>query len=79
MRWPPGMFSLSHIALPFREDDGVYGNGSGAAMLPFSFGALAPRGESRVLMLGADYFLRTRYNPFYGFQADTLRRWLRTL
>ncbi len=77
-RWPTEMFSLSHIAIPFRDDDLLYGNGSmqnennpGVVL-----GALAPRGEKGVLLLTPDYFLRTRHNPFYAFQARHLAEWL---
>ena len=76
LNWPDGTYSLSHIALPFRRDDAVYGDGTTTARLPFSFGALAPRGEAGVLLLGSDYFLRARYNPFYAFQADVVTQWL---
>ncbi|MGI9235460.1 MAG: alpha/beta hydrolase [Woeseiaceae bacterium] len=76
MQWPREMFSLSHIALPFRDDDAIYGNGTGPAVLPFAYGALAPRGEAGVLLLGSDYFLRTRFNPFYVYQADVIMEWL---
>jgi len=30
-----------------------------------------------VLRLTSDYFLRTRYNPFFQFQSKTLIDWLR--
>ncbi len=76
LNWPAGIYSLSHIALPFRPDDAVYGDGATPTALPFSFGALAPRGEAGVLLLGSDYYLRARYNPFHGFQADAILAWL---
>ena len=76
--WPQGMYSLSHIALPFRPDDPLYGDGSMAAdeRSPVVLGAAAPRGEIGVLLLPAEYFLRTRYNPFFAFQASALLEWL---
>ena len=76
LNWPDGTYSLSHIALPFRPDDAVYGDGTTPTTLPFSFGALAPRGEAGVLLLGSDYYLRARHNPFYEFQADVIIEWL---
>ena len=76
LNWPSGTYSLSHIALPFRPDDAVYGDGTTSSTLPFSFGALAPRGEAGVLLLGSDYYLRARYNPFYVFQAEVIKAWL---
>jgi len=80
-KWPGGIYSLSHIAVPFRADDQVYGDGSGRNdnNPGVVFGALAPRGEQGMLLLTSDYFLRTRYNPFFGFQASYLTEWLRDL
>jgi len=78
LSWPDDIYSLSHIALPFRADDLVYGDSSarGANNPGIVFGALAPRGEQGVLLLTSDYFLRTRYNPFFAFQSRHLTRWL---
>lgn len=78
LSWPDDIFSLSHIALPFRVDDLVYGDRSArSADNPgIVFGALAPRGEQGVLLLTSDYFLRARHNPFFGFQSRHLTRWL---
>jgi len=76
--WPRDVISLSHIAVPFRTDDLVYGDGSaqaaGSPGLPL--GALAPRGEAGVLMLTPTYFLRARHNPFYAYQARVLAEWV---
>jgi len=79
--WPRGIYSLSHIAVPFSAGDQVYGDGSGRNdnNPGVVFGTLAPRGEQGVLLLTSDYFLRTRYNPFFGFQASYLTEWLRRL
>jgi esterase/lipase len=78
LAWPPDVISLSHIAIPFRRDDIVYGDGSaqqnGKAALPL--GSLSPRGEAGVLTLTPSYFLRARHNPFYRFQARALLEWL---
>ena len=79
--WPLGIYSLSHIAVPFPTDDQVYGDGSGLSDDDpgFAFGALAPRGERGVLRLTPSYFLRTRYNPFFEFQQSFLVGWLNDL
>ena len=78
MSWPLGVFSLAHIALPFRPDDKVYGDGSGLTSQDerIAFGALAPRGERGVMRLNAEYFLRMRYNPFFSFQQKYMIEWL---
>lgn len=78
LAWPPGTISLSHIAVPFRSDDLVYGDGSaqkaGGRALPL--GSLAPRGEAGVLLLSPNYILRARHNPFYAYQARVLAEWV---
>jgi len=81
LSWPPGTISLSHIAVPFRSDDLVYGDGSAqqAGNPAPSLGALAPRGEAGVLLLTPDYFLRARHNPFYAYQARVLEEWVDSL
>lgn len=76
LRWPDGTYSLSHIAVPFRRTDRVYGDGTVPGARPVALGALAPRGEAGLLLLSADYFLRTRYNPFYEIQAEFINEWL---
>lgn len=81
MAWPEGFYSMSHIAVPFRPDDPVYGDGSGVGdgERRLIFGNMAPRGEEGVLRLNSAYFLRTRYNPFFAFQQEHLLDWLERL
>lgn len=78
MRWPSEVYSLSHIALPFRPDDQVYGDGKqrNASQNGVVLGAMAPRGENGVLTLPPAYFLRVRHNPFHQFQSTEMLRWL---
>jgi hypothetical protein len=79
MRWPAEIYSLSHIAIPFRPDDVLYGNGSISNESTVVLGALAPRGERQVLLLDPDFFLRIRHNPFFTFQSQRLTEWLEKL
>ncbi len=84
VRWPRGVYSLSHVAIPFSPNDPVYGTGQRTNLtyegLPL--GALHPRGEARVLTVPLSGFLRLRHNPFFKYMArrvvreidDTLRR-----
>jgi len=80
LSWPETVFSLSHIAIPFRPDDSLYGDGSsalsGMADSGVLLGMIAPRGERGMLALTPNYFLRLRYNPFYEYQAARIRAWL---
>lgn len=77
-QWPRDTFSLSHIALPFRPGDAVYGDGRsrGEGGNRAVLGAMSPRGENSVLTLPPAYFLRARHNPFHQFQSAEMIRWL---
>ena len=61
-RWPAGIYSLSHLALPVAADDPLYGAAS-------EIGAAAPRGERGVLAQPVEDLLRLRWNPFFGYLA----------
>ncbi len=65
-RWPDDVFSLSHVALPFRPDDPLYG-GPDAKPTPggLGLGNLAVRGERGILRISAAAMLRISWNPFY--------------
>jgi len=67
--WPPGVYSLSHVAVPFSPDDPVYGvneNDNGIYHgLPL--GRLQPRGETHLLTAPLNQLMRLRYNPFFGY------------
>ena len=76
LRWPTEIYSLSHIAIPFRPDDRLYGDGSLSTDSNVVLGALAPRGERDVLLLEPDFFLRIRHNPFFEFQSQRLTQWV---
>lgn len=69
LKWPRTLYSLSHIALPFREDDTLYGASSGNDSTGIHLGALAIRGEKGVLAISAADMLRQRWNPFYDYQT----------
>jgi alpha-beta hydrolase superfamily lysophospholipase len=68
LEWPPGVFSMSHVAVPFSPEDPLYG-------------ASAPKGPGRELYLGRTELLgergllavpvgdlvRLRHNPFWPY------------
>jgi alpha-beta hydrolase superfamily lysophospholipase len=73
MAWPRDVFSLSHVALPFPPEDGLYG----AQPAPgddfgLRLGALALRGERGALVIGLDSFARVTSNPFFPYIVDRL-------
>jgi pimeloyl-ACP methyl ester carboxylesterase len=67
MAWPRGTYSLSHVALPFRADDPVYG-ATPPTHWDFMFlGKIELFGERGVLAVPAGDFVRLRYNPFFPY------------
>ena len=73
LSYPPDVFSLSHIAVPFPPSDGLYGS------LPdpdddfgIQLGAIAPRGERGVLITSLDVLLRQTCNPFFDYMAQRI-------
>ena len=73
LRWPEGIYSLSHIALPFSPDDPLYG--SARAPRPahgMNLGTLEPRGETGMLHIPVNALMRLRYNPFFPYIEERL-------
>lgn len=68
LNWPEGLYSLSHVALPFPVDDPLYGSDESVDNPGVHLGNLALRGERGVLRIGATDMLRLRWNPFYPYQ-----------
>ena len=73
--WPPGLYSLSHVALAFPVDDPLYGRDTDTRGEdhPVHLGTLALRGERNILRIPASDMLRLRWNPFH---EDLVRRLL---
>ncbi|MEE8521726.1 MAG: alpha/beta hydrolase, partial [Gemmatimonadota bacterium] len=66
--WPDGVYSLSHVAIPFPPDDPVYGARDRArGTSPLNLGALDLRGERGVFGVSMDQIMRLRYNPFFPY------------
>ena len=77
LAWPDGVFSLSHVALPFPLDDPLYG--LDAVQIPggpVALGALSPRGEREVLEITVEDLTRTKSNPFFPYLAERLAGWV---
>ena len=75
--YPADVFSLSHIALPFRCDDPVYGlHPDLREDFGVRLGSLAVHGERGALMVPIDLLARIGCNPLYPYvEAHTLA-WL---
>ncbi len=69
LSWPPNVYSLTHVAVPFSPDDPVYGanENSKGIYQGLSLGRLQPRGETHLLTAPLDQLMRLRYNPFFGY------------
>ena len=69
LMWPQGVYSLSHVAIPFPPDDPVYGAGRlvGSDYQGLPLGALSPRGETRLLIAPVGQLMRLRHNPFFSY------------
>ena len=70
-------FSLSHVALPFPENDPVYGNmATESPGGPVALGLLSPRGERAVLTVPVDVLMRVSSNPFFPYLAQRMSAWV---
>ena len=76
MRWPDGVVSLSHVAIPFPPNDPVYGTKDATSAKGPQLGSLSMRAEPSALMIPTSLFARCRHNPFYEFMEDHVVRWL---
>ncbi|HMN76397.1 MAG TPA: alpha/beta hydrolase [Burkholderiaceae bacterium] len=73
IEYPTGMFSLSHIALPFAMDDPLYGiEAAPDAHKEFgiNLGSVGGRGETGALIVNADALTRASSNPFLPYMLD---------
>lgn len=65
--WPPGVYSLSHVSLPFSPTDALYGGPQATDSPGIQLGDLALRGERGVLQISGTENLRLRWNPFFDY------------
>jgi alpha-beta hydrolase superfamily lysophospholipase len=76
LEWPPGVISLSHVALPFPADDPLYGQRPPDNDDVLFLGQMAIQGERGLLRLPSDWLLRIRHNPFYGYLEMRTLEWI---
>ena len=67
LTWPDSVHSLSHIALPFPEDDPLYGIAHAGPNPVIKLSTIVLRGERGVIQIPAAEILRLRWNPFYPY------------
>jgi alpha-beta hydrolase superfamily lysophospholipase len=78
LAFPTGIFSLSHVALPFPMNDSLYGmEPEPGEDFGIHLGALAPRGERGVLIVNLDALLRVSSNPFFPYELGRIEQTIR--
>jgi hypothetical protein len=70
MAWPRGVYSLSHVALPFPADDPIYGETG--VNESTRLGDLWFRGEQGGLAIPLPLLARQRFNPFFPYLENKL-------
>ena len=70
LSYPPDIFSLSHVAIPFPPTDGLYGFAPDLDNFGIELGAMASRGEVGVLIVNLDSLLRISSNPFFSYLIE---------
>lgn len=67
LSWPQGVYSVSHVALPFSPLDGLYGTHVDTRLHRIQIGAAASRGERGLYSVPAAEILRQKWNPFFPY------------
>jgi pimeloyl-ACP methyl ester carboxylesterase len=77
LAWPPQVYSVGHVAIPFPADDSLYGGAPDTTQGGvLHLGIVAPRGEKGVLTVSPGDFLRISWNPFFPYVEERMRRWI---
>ncbi|MDJ0865383.1 MAG: alpha/beta fold hydrolase [Myxococcota bacterium] len=66
LAWPQGVYSLSHVALPFPPTDPLNGGPEAPPSPGVEIGRAELRGERGVLLVTPTELMRLRWNPFYA-------------
>jgi alpha-beta hydrolase superfamily lysophospholipase len=71
--YPPEVYSLSHVAIPFPLNDSLYGmKPDGSAEYGVHLGAIAARGEVGALIVTLDSLIRMSSNPFFPYMLGRI-------
>ncbi|CAD6518817.1 2-succinyl-6-hydroxy-2, 4-cyclohexadiene-1-carboxylate synthase [Paraburkholderia hiiakae] len=71
--YPPDVYSLSHVALPFPVTDSLYGRTPDPNDdVGIQLGAQSVRGETGALIVGTGFLTRLLWNPFYGYIVERI-------
>jgi alpha-beta hydrolase superfamily lysophospholipase len=75
LAYPPGIFSLSHLAIPIPMDDPLFGmqpDPKTKGEYGYSLGKIDARGERGALIVDQDYLRRLPSNPFFPYLLDRI-------
>lgn len=79
LAFPPTVYSLSHVALPFPMDDALYGLEPRADEdYGIRLGTLVLHGERDALVIKAEQLMRLNCNPFFSYLAGRIDREIET-
>ncbi|MFS1423383.1 alpha/beta hydrolase [Shewanella sp. 10N.286.48.B5] len=76
LKWPAGVYSLSHVALPFPENDPLYGPHYQPQSQHIQIGQAIFKGERGLFGIPAAEMLRQKWNPFYPYMLDRLEQFI---
>jgi len=73
LAFPQSVYSLSHVAVPFPVDDGLYGLEPRLDEdVGIRLGTIALHGERGALVISADQLMRLNCNPFFPYLVERL-------
>jgi alpha-beta hydrolase superfamily lysophospholipase len=72
LAWPAGVFSLSHVGVPFPPDDPLYGYEVTGPKDHVQLGTVAVRGENGVVRVPMWVLTRQRSNPFHAYVLERI-------
>jgi alpha-beta hydrolase superfamily lysophospholipase len=72
LAWPLGVFSLSHVGVPFPPADPLYGYEVSGPQDHVQLGTVAVRGENGVLRVPMWALTRQRSNPFHAYMLERI-------
>lgn len=75
-KWPHGLYSLSHLAIPISLNDPLYGSKDAPKSPGISLGHLAIYGETGALQSSPASLLRQRWNPFHEYTKQRVLKFL---
>jgi alpha-beta hydrolase superfamily lysophospholipase len=70
LAWPEGVYSLSHVALPYPVNDPLYGVRKQAMTNGIQIGGNVHQGERGLFGIPADDMLRQKWNPFFPYMLN---------